>query len=301
MTSCPPPYRPLRGAEPPHFVDREDPQDVVANGILAASVAAYAAGPRDPRFHRLIVAEPAMGKTALLRAIAQLVARRLGWAVALHSCRPKERALRAVSAVVINILYQHWPTDGTRLLSELREVDSPGAPTFSRLENGSSWSFLKHLLESVGNLAGANSGGLLVVFDEADRLSGGELESLGYLARSLSRDGLPVALLFSGGPQLGERFARAGHFSGCIWPTSLGRLDDGEAREALVVPATDRGVEFHADALELLCLASGGSPLEIQRLGFAAWSAASGADLVALADAHAALSLVMEATEARAS
>ena len=72
----------------------------------------------------------------------------------------------------------------------------------------------------------------------------------------------------------GERFARAGNFSGCIWPTSLGRLDDGEAREALVVPAADRGVEFHADALELLCLASGGSPLEIQRLGFAAWSAA---------------------------
>jgi hypothetical protein len=301
MTSCPPPYRPLRGAEPPHFVDREDPQDVVANGILAASIAAYAAGPCDPRFHRLIIAEPAMGKTTLLRAIAKAAVRRLGWAVALHSCRPKERALRAVATVVANILHQQWPTDRARLESEMGDLDNSGQSVFPGLESGSSWAFLKRLLESAGHLARANSRGLLVVFDETDRLSGGELESLGYLARSLSRDGLPVALLFGGGPQLGERFARVGNFSGCIWPTNLGCLDDGEAREALVVPAADRGVEFHSDALELLCLAAGGSPFEIQRLGFAAWSAAGGAELVALTDARAALSLVIEAAEARAS
>jgi hypothetical protein len=139
------------------------------------------------------------------------------------------------------------------------------------------------------------------MFDDADRLGGAELESFGCLARSLSRAGLPVALVFSGGPQLGHRFARAGNYSGCIWLTTLVGLDESEAREALVVPAADGGVEFEEEALELLCHAAGGSPLELQRLGFAAWSAGEGAGLVTLAVARAALDLLMEGTEARAS
>ncbi len=58
MTNCPPPYRPLRGAEPPHFVDRAEGEDIGANGIVAGSMAAFAAGPCDPRFHRLITSGP---------------------------------------------------------------------------------------------------------------------------------------------------------------------------------------------------------------------------------------------------
>jgi hypothetical protein len=153
---------------------------------------------------------------------------------------------------------------------------------------------------SAGQLARAASGGLLVMFDDADRLSGAELDSLGCLARSLCRDGLPVALLFSGGPQLGYRFARAGNYSGCVWPTSLGWLDAGDAREALIVPAVDRGVEFQEEALQLLCHAAEGAPLQLQRLGFAAWSAAGGAEVVTLADARAALGLLLGTAKAEA-
>jgi hypothetical protein len=308
MTGCPPPYRPLRGADPPHFVDREDPQDVLVSGILGASVAAYAAGPCDPRFHRLVLAGPAMGKTALLRAIGREVAARLGWAVALHTCKAKERAIRAVSAEVVRTLQQQWPTEVTGLMT--------GTPAFDRLprdlvrdlvpaphlgSSASPWAALKNLLEFAGQFARPVSRGLLVMFDDADRLSGGELESLGYIARSLSRDDLPVALLFSGAPLLGERLARVGCLSGCVWPTNLCWLDAGDAREALVVPAVDRGVEFQEDALDLLCRAAGGSPLELQRVGFAAWSAARGADVVTMADAQAALGLLTQGVEARAS
>jgi hypothetical protein len=308
MKSYPPPYRPLRGAEPPHFVDREDPHDPLASGIVCASMAAYAAGPRHPRFHRLIIAGPAMGKTAVLRAIGREVTGRLGWAVALHSCQPKERALRAVSAAVAAAIQQQWRTEVTvaepgALSGDRHDEDSlPGWAAVTRFEGGlCSWAALRNLLGSAGQLARSMSRGVLIMFDDADRLGGAELDSLGYLARSLSRDGLPVALLFTGGPLLGPRFIRAGNFSGCVWPTSLSWLDDGEAREALVVPAADRGVEFDEGALELLCQVAGGSPLELQRLGFAAWSAARGAELVTLADARTALGLLRESTEARAS
>jgi hypothetical protein len=307
VTSSPPPYRPLRGASPPHFVDRDDPQDVSTSGIAAACVAACAAGPCDPRFHRLIVAGAAMGKTALLRAIGHEVAGRLGWAVTLHSCRAKERALRAVSAAVVATLQQQWLTDPTRLASELfldRHGHEPGdgLAAISHFDSGpSSWTALRDVLEWAGQVARSMSRGLLVMFDDADRLGGAELDSLGYLARSLSRAGQPVALLFTGAPPLGHRFSRTGNFSGCVWLTYLGWLDETDAREALVVPAADRGVECEEEALDLLCHAAGGSPLELQRLGFAAWSAAGGAEVITLAVARAALGLLVSRTDAKAS
>jgi AAA ATPase domain len=283
---------------------------------------AYAAGPGDPRFHRLVTAGPAMGKTALLRAIGREVADRLGWAVTFHRCQAKERAIRAVSAEVLKTLQKRWPTELTRAVvgsvtpdhqlpgwPEERPVpgrpgpepddESSGAPGPDRV--ACSWAALKNLLELGGRLACAACGGLLVVFDDADRLGGAELESLGFLARGLSRKGAPVAFLFSGAPSLGDRLVLAGNISGCIWPTSLGRLDRGEAREALVVPAVDRGVEFREEALELLCHRADGSPLELQRLGFAAWSAALRAEVVTAADAMAGLDVLMEGAQARAS
>ena len=146
-----------------------------------------------------------MGKTALLRAIGREAGGRLGWAVTVHSCRAKERAIRAVSTELINTLQQQWPTEGAGWASEFLALDRPEGDLLGerapapRFDSGaSSWSTLKKVLELAGTLAHKFSRGLLVMFDDADRLAGGELESLGYLARNLSRENLPVALLFTG-------------------------------------------------------------------------------------------------------
>ena len=355
MTTCPPPYRPLRGADPPHFVDRADEEDIGTSAIVAGSVSAYSAGPCDPRFHRLVVSPSAMGKTAMLRAIGRETAARLDWAVTIHRCRPKERAAGPAVSETFSSMQRQWPMEVGRLAREVppsgyrpsgywptgyrasgywppgywppgywppgywpsRYDEQPefsltsddrlaggGSPTVDALElvdGEASWATLRQFLTVAGQFARAISRGLLIMFDDADRLGGGEVESLGHLARSLSRDGLPVALLLSGGPSLMERFARLGNFLGCVWPTSLGWFDDSEAREALVVPAADRGVEFHEEALELLCVTAAGSPLEIQRLGFAAWAAAPDPELVTIADVHIALAQLRPEAEARAS
>jgi hypothetical protein len=318
MTNCPPPYRPLRGAEPPHFVDRAEGEDIGANGIVAGSIAAFAAGPCDPRFHRLITSGAAMGRTALLRAIGQEAARRLGWAVCFHSCQPKERALGSLTAEIESAILRRWPAQAGRLASEVlafgyqaMPLVPPGAeshpsnsvvvPHFLRREGEVSWATLRQFCKFAGLFARSLSRGLLVIIDDVERLGVGEVEYLGHLARALSRDGLPVALLLSGGEKLAERFARAGNFTGCVWPTRLEWFDYGEAREALIVPAAERGVDFEEEALELLCTAAIGSPLEIQRLGFAAWSAASGSKLITLADAHEALALLAPQVAERAS
>jgi hypothetical protein len=152
-----------------------------------------------------------------------------------------------------------------------------------------------------GRFAAKRGRGLLLVFDDADVLGGGEVESLGHLARALARDDLPVALLMSGGPFLAARFARVGHFSGAVWPTYLERFDDAEVREALVVPAADRDVDFEDEALELLCVAAAGSPLEVQRLGFAAWSAAPGGRTVPVTAVEEVIGMARPELAARAS
>jgi hypothetical protein len=320
MTSWPPPYRPLRGADPPHFVDRADEHDMGTRAILTSSTAAYRAGPCDPRFHRLVVSLPAMGKTAMLRAVGRDVADRLDWAVITHRCRPKERAVGAVFEKALTHMQKQWPMEAGRIAREVLPRRYREPLLFSLTDEASRpdggippvegaglvdrevpWATLRQFLGRAGQFARAISRGVLIMFDDADRLGGGEVESLGHLARALSRDGLPVALLLSGGPGLMERFARVDNFLGCIWPTTLGWFDESEAREALVVPAADRGVEFQEEALELICLAADGFPLEIQRLGFAAWAAAAGPDAVTVDDVHAALSQLAPEAQARAS
>jgi hypothetical protein len=315
MDSCPP-YRPFRGAQPPHFVDRPDEDSFSSTGVAATAVNAYRRGPADPRFHRLVVAGPAMGKTALLRAIARQVATGLDWVVVPHRCRPKERALGTVTSEVLAGLQRQWPAEGAAMAAEVLGRRLAGdwlgypdefragqslAPTPPSLGPGTerSWSALRQLLQLAGRYAQKRSCGLLLIFDDVDLLGAGEAECLGYLARALSSDGLPVALLLSGGQALGECFARVGNFSGAVWPTRLDWFDQPEAREALLVPATDRGVDFRPDALELACRAAGGSPLELQRLGFAAWSAAYGGELVTVTDVEEALGLVGPGAVAR--
>jgi hypothetical protein len=302
-------------------VDRADAESIGGAGIVATSLAAYMAGPGDPRFHQLVVSTPALGKTALARAVGRQVAARLGWVVTFHRCRPKERAMRDVANQTVAGMGSLWSPGVHRPVAGA--PNGTGAPPWPRTRPGHpagrglvpvqqlrrlvptgrepSWTELREFFAVAGSFAQRISRGLVLVLDDADRLSGAEVECAGHLARSLSRDGLPVAFLLTSGPQLGQRFARTGNFAGSVWPTRLGRFDDSEAREALVVPAADRDVEFEEGALELLCVAADGRPLEVQRLGLAAWSASARSGKVSLAAAEEAVGLVAPETTAMAS
>lgn len=313
MSTCPPPYRPFRGAVPPHFVDRADVEQLGASGTVATSLAACLAGPGDPRFHQLVVGAPELGKTAQARAVGRQVANRLGWVVSFHRCGRKQRAMRDVADQALAGIQRLCSPEARRPVVLATDASAlpwpnvrPGHPAGRALApvpqlrrllpagREPSWAELGEFFALAGSVAQRMSRGLMVVLDDADRLGGAEVECAGHLARGLARDGVPVAFLLTGGPELGRRFAGNGNFGGYVWPTSLGPFDEAEAREALVVPAADRGVEFEEKALERLCQAAAGRPLELQRLGLAAWSApARLPGLVGLAAAEQALALVV--------
>lgn len=277
MKHAPPPYRPFRGAEPPHFVDRGTEDDLSAAGVVAAVLDACRNGPSDPRSHRLVTSREAMGKTVLLRAVCRSVEERLGWSTVFHQCRRKEHALGVVASRVAADAKLRWPPSGA-LVSPLSpaEYDAP-------------WRLLRRALEVYGQLAAGRGEGLLVALDDIDLLSAAEAESLGYLAQVLAREHLPVVLLMSASPWLAGRFRNAGNFSCTVWHTELAPFEPSESREAIVVPAAERGVVFEEGALELACRAAAGSPLEVQRIGFASWAAARGRRRVGIAEVRAAL------------
>lgn len=272
MNAPPPPYRPLRGAEPPHFVDRGTEDDLSTAGVVAGVLDACRNGPSDPRFHRLVTASAAMGKTALLRAACRCVQERLGWSAVFHRCRRKEPALVAVASQVASAAKERWPG----ALLPMAQRTPP-------------WELSRRALEVSGQLAANQGAGLLVALDDVDRLSMAEAEALGYLAQALAREQLPVALLMSASPWLGARFRKAGNFSCTLWHTELVPFGPSECREAIVVPAAERGVEFDEGALQLACKHAAGSPLEVQRIGFSSWAAAGGKKRVGMADVRAAL------------
>jgi|SRR5579875_175161 len=273
MEGYPPPYRPFRGALPPHFVDRCT-DDIGMLGVVEASLKAFSNGPADPRFHRFVVAGAGMGKTALLRFVCREAEARLGWASVLHRCSPKQSAIGVLGTLVAAAVKRRW--QGASLLVEARG-------------DGSAWSQLHDLLRQSARLRPSVAQGVLVALDDADLLGAGEVQSLGYLAQNLAREALPVAIWMSVRPWLARRFEHGGDLLSTLWPTLLGPLEGSEAREAIVVPAAERGVEFEAKALTLACAAAGGSPLEVQRVGFASWAAAGGRRRVRVADIKAAL------------
>ncbi|HTW06315.1 MAG TPA: AAA family ATPase [Acidimicrobiales bacterium] len=296
-----PPYRPFRGVDPPHFVDRPD-HDLGAPGACTATLEALRHGPSDPSFHRLVVGGPAMGKTAFLRAVGRAAANELGWAFAHHRCRAKERALATLAGVVLSGVERRWRDDpGGRAETGLRSGPVWSWPrTRSDVAAGTAiggeatWAQLRRVLHLAGRFASGHRSGLLVALDDVDRLSWSEIEALGHMARDLSRHNLPIALLLSSGQVLEARLARSHYFESSFWPARLEPFDRAEAREALVLPALDLAVEYDEGALELLAPASGGAPLELQRLGFAAWSAADDGGVVSLAAAEEALGVTLQ-------
>lgn len=295
MNQPPAPYRPLRGAQPPHFADRADEDDLSGLGIVAGCLAAYECGPADPRFHRLVYAPEAAGKTALLRAVAQRMATDAGWAVAKLGGRPKHSVLSTVAEAIVSAVQGRWPGRSAPVLRAMGRHPSSWAAGPTATVAGAaacpSWATLYQLARAAGRVASDRGAGLLVVVDDAERLLAGELEAIGHLARALSAEGSALAFLLAGTPVLERRCSRASYFGACVWPTRLAPLQPAEAREALVVPATERGVHIGAQAVQLLCEAADGSPLGLQQLAFAAWSVAAGPGLVTGADAERALAL----------
>jgi hypothetical protein len=74
---------------------------------------------------------------------------------------------------------------------------------------------------------------------------------------------------------------------------AVGSLDADQAREALVVPATDEGVHWSDDALDRVVELTMGFPYFLQEFGKQAWDAADGPEAITLDDVQRSVPVAM--------
>ena len=134
---------------------------------------------------------------------------------------------------------------------------------------------LTDLLLTLGRAAGERATAIVLFIDELQYVPEEQLASLIAALHASSQEQLPITMVAAGLPQLVARTGDAKSYAERLFEFApVDRLDDDDARDALIVPASKEGVAFDADAIsEILCRTSG-YPYFLQEWGKHTWDVA---------------------------
>lgn len=136
---------------------------------------------------------------------------------------------------------------------------------------------LTDVLLAMGEAAGENGRGVVLLIDEVQFLSEPQLEAvIAALHKTVQRK-LPVTMVGAGLPQIAELAGDAKSYAERLFkfPT-IGRLSAEDAKLALAEPARQEGADFADDALDEAVSITDGYPFFVQELGYAVWTVAEG-------------------------
>ena len=281
MMSLPSPYTP--GAAPSVLAGRRE-QLEAAEADLAV-VVTYA------RFQgrvRVDIGSRGVGKTSLLKRVRESAAG-VGMVTAWVTARGDEslvtslvHALAAeLDRIGVDVARRApWRERLERLSLELGagpakagiEVDvSPGAPGPG--QRAASAAFGELVTTAALEARQRGSAGLCLLVDEIQAAPRADLRTLAYAWQELQNAvPEPPAVLFAAGlPNAPDVLTAAVTFSERFAFRTLERLDDADAAEALVVPATQHDVAWSPDLLEAVVSLAQGYPYFLQLYGDALW------------------------------
>lgn len=130
------------------------------------------------------------------------------------------------------------------------------------------------LFETLGETARDLGVGVLILIDELQEASGEELAAVNTAVHQVGQASvaLPVVLVGAGLPSLPAQLAEATSYAERLYDyRTIGLLDEEAARQALTVPATERGVEWDDEGLVAATTSAGGYPYFIQAIGKHVW------------------------------
>ncbi len=152
---------------------------------------------------------------------------------------------------------------------------------------------LTQLFVELGETSRDHDTGVVFLIDEMQFLSREEMEAVAAAMHRISQRKLPVALVGTGLPQLPGLMVEAKSYAERLFSyPEIGRLSEVAAREALVDPASDEGVQYEAAALDRVIEISGCYPAFIQAYGKEVWNMAPSSPIT-VADVAAAEPLVI--------
>lgn len=141
---------------------------------------------------------------------------------------------------------------------------------------------LTDVLLAIGQAAGEQGRGVVLLFDEVQFLNKQQLEALiGALHKVVQRK-LPITMVGAGLPQIAELAGDAKSYAERLFKfPAIGNLSDEDARAALSRPAQDEGASYSPAALDEAATITGGYPYFLQELGYAVWTVAAGPEITA--------------------
>ncbi len=134
---------------------------------------------------------------------------------------------------------------------------------------------LTDLLVTLGKAAAERATAIVLFIDELQYVPEEQLAALIAALHSVSQEQLPITMVAAGLPQLVGRTGDAKSYAERLFEfASVDRLDNDDARNALIVPASKEGVAFHADAISEILLQTNGYPYFLQEWGKHSWDVA---------------------------
>ena len=239
----------------------------------------------------LITGLRGVGKTVLLGAFESR-ARNSGWVTVSAEISRDERFGPRVASLVRRALLQVAPrASWTDRIRRAAGVLKSFSVTFSTdgsvtagididavegmADTGNLGDDLTDLLVALGEGAQERETGVVFLLDEVQFLRTAELEALiAALHRTVQRQ-LPITLVGAGLPQLPRLAGEAKSYAERLFKfPRIGRLSPPEAEAALVQPATDLGVAFDPEAIDVIIEYTEGYPYFIQEYGKIVWDLA---------------------------
>lgn len=289
------PYAPGFGIVPPALSGREPEAADLAVALHRVSIGTY----EQPR---LLSGDRGIGKTALLtETLAD--AREAGhWTIDLEASAGGD--LLATLARELHTILLAADRDARIGAAVRRARSALGSLTIAHLGTGVALGFgldpdagvadsgdlatdLGDTLIAVAGAAAEADVALVLAIDEIQLLPASQLAPLfGALQRTAKhatdhRLGTrpPLLTIIAGLRDARATMKdRAGTYAERLREWPLGLLDDAAATEALRVPARDREVDWHAEAVAAAVAAAGGYPYAIQTVGYETWAAAAQRD-----------------------
>lgn len=232
-----------------------------------------------------------VGKTVLLSEFGRDAYRR-GWLIA----KVEAGAGRSLRESVGEALHSPLadlvrPGAGVRLLRALKTAisfkasyDTAGTWNFgldlSRASGGGAdtgglEADLGKLLRDVSEAAAEDGFGLALLVDEAQDLTTDELTAVCAITHVAGQDGWRLLVGLAGLPSLPRVLAEAKSYAERLFDyVHVERLDEHLARQAILEPAVDEGVNWDDEALDLVVSQTQGYPYFLQQIGQDTWNEA---------------------------
>ncbi len=156
-------------------------------------------------------------------------------------------------------------------------------PALGRADTGSIVTDLSDLAIDLAQAAEEIGVGAAIFIDEMQHLSLEELGAICQASHEASQRNLPFYIVGTGLPNLPGLLAEAKSYSERLFHYSkIDRLNEVDSKTALLSPAKDEGVEWDAEAAQIVLTAASGYPYFIQQFGQTTWNEATGSPIGSL-------------------